>query len=207
MQNLALNWVVQGLNIVYVTLELSEDLCGLRLDSMLTGYSTKEVFKRTDDVTIKIIKKSKRAGALRIVQLPNGINVNDLKAYLKELQIQHDIKIDGVILDYLDLMSPISERISVDNLYLKDKYVSEELRNLAVEEDILLASASQLIVVQRRKWISALTILQADSARYRRQITSWPSTTAMPCGKGKSANPVSQDPFFYRSRSQGGSWV
>ena len=45
LQNLALNWTLQGLNVLYISLELSEELCSMRLDSMLTGYNTKELFQ------------------------------------------------------------------------------------------------------------------------------------------------------------------
>jgi replicative DNA helicase len=144
LQNLALNWVEKGYNVLYVSLELSEDLCGMRLDSMLTGYSTKQLFKNMDDVALKIAIKGKRSGKLQLVQLPNGINVNDLKAYIKEYQIQNNITVDCVLLDYLDLMNPAKVKISSDNISQKDKHVSEELRNFAMEGDYLFATASQL---------------------------------------------------------------
>jgi replicative DNA helicase len=136
--------VEKGFNVLYVSLELSEDLCGMRLDSMLTGYSTKQLFKNMDDVALKISMKSKKCGKLQLVQLPNGINVNDLKAYIKEYQIQNNVKIDGVLLDYLDLMNPAKVKISSDNISQKDKHVSEELRNFSMEGDYLFATASQL---------------------------------------------------------------
>jgi replicative DNA helicase len=144
LQNLALNWVEKGYNVIYVSLELSEDLCGMRLDSMHTGYSTKELFKNKDDVALKIAMKGKKSGKLQLVQLPNGINVNDLKAYIKEYQIQNNITVDCVLLDYLDLMNPAKVKISSDNISQKDKHVSEELRNFAMEGDYLFATASQL---------------------------------------------------------------
>lgn len=144
LQNLALNWVERGLTVVYVSLELSEDLCGMRLDSMLTGYSTKEIFKNMSDVALKVAMKGKKSGRLQLVQLPNGINVNDLRAYIKEYQIQNNITVDAVLLDYLDLMNPAKVKISADNISQKDKHVSEELRNFAIEGDYLFATASQL---------------------------------------------------------------
>lgn len=144
LQNLAINWAEMGYNVVYVSLELSEDLCGMRLDSMITGYNTKELFRNKDDVAMKVRMKGKKSGGVQIVQLPNGIDVNDLKAYIKEYQIQHDIKVDAVLVDYLDLMMPAKTKVSADNVFLKDKHVSEELRNFAMEGDYLFATASQL---------------------------------------------------------------
>jgi len=144
MQNLALNWVLAGFNVVYVSLELSEELCSMRMDSMLTGYSTRDLFKNMEDVDLKLRMTSKKAGKLQVVQLPNGCNVNDLKAYLKEYQIQHNVTVDAICVDYLDLMSPAGKKISASDLFIKDKYVSEELRNFAIEQNILFVTASQL---------------------------------------------------------------
>jgi hypothetical protein len=48
------------------------------------------------------------------------------------------------MVDYLDLLMPVSAKVSPNDLFVKDKYVSEELRNLAKELDILMVTASQL---------------------------------------------------------------
>jgi len=144
LQNLALNWSMEGHNVLYVSLELSEELCSMRLDSMLTGMNTKDVFKNVGDVDLKVRMKGKKSGALQIVQLKNGINVNDLTAYLRELEIKTDTKFDCVLVDYLDLMMPAGFKVDPSNLFIKDKYVSEELRNFAVENNLLFATASQL---------------------------------------------------------------
>jgi len=52
--------------------------------------------------------------------------------------------VDFVMIDYLDLLMPVSAKVSPNDLFVKDKYVSEELRNLAVERNLLLVTASQL---------------------------------------------------------------
>jgi replicative DNA helicase len=144
LQNLALNWAKQGLNVVYVSLELSEGLCSMRMDSMLTGTSTKEIYKQIDDVDLKVRMAGKKSGNLQIVQLPNGITVNDLKSWLKEFTIQQGARVDCVVIDYLDLMMPAGQKISVADLFIKDKLVSEELRNFAIQGNYFLATASQL---------------------------------------------------------------
>jgi hypothetical protein len=41
MQNLAVNWIERGLNGVYITLELNEELCCMRIDGMLTKTAQK----------------------------------------------------------------------------------------------------------------------------------------------------------------------
>jgi archaellum biogenesis ATPase FlaH len=144
MQNLALNWLMNGIDGVYITLELSEELCSMRIDSMLTGVTSKEIFKEIDTVEMKIKMVGKKAGNLRIKYMPAQSNVNDLRAYLKELQVQTGRKIGYLCVDYLDLLMPVSAKVSPSDLFVKDKYVSEELRNLAREMDLVLVTASQL---------------------------------------------------------------
>jgi len=144
MQNLAVNWVQNGLNGVYITLELSEGLCSMRLDSMMTDTSTREIFKDLDNVEMKVKMVSKKAGQLRIKYMPAQSNVNDIRAYVKELQIQTGMKCDFLCIDYLDLIMPVSAKVSPSDLFVKDKYVSEELRNLAKELNVLFVTASQL---------------------------------------------------------------
>ena len=144
MQNLSLNWLSAGLDGVYITLELSEELCSMRIDSMLTGVTTREIFKDLDTVEMKIKMMGKKSGNLRIKYMPAQSNVNDLRAYLKELQVQTGRKISYLCVDYLDLLMPVGAKISASDLFVKDKYVSEELRNLAKEMDVVLVTASQL---------------------------------------------------------------
>ena len=145
LQNLAVNWANAGLNVVYLSLELSEKLCAMRIDAMHTNYETREVMRNIDDVHMKIrASQQKSQGSLRIKQMPNGCTTNDIRAYIKEYEISVNKKVDAILVDYLDLMSPMSKKISAENLFVKDKYVTEELRNLAVELDMVTVSASQL---------------------------------------------------------------
>ena len=144
MQNLAVNWVEAGLSGVYITLELSEGLCAMRIDGMLTNTAQKEIFRDLDTVEMKIKMMGKKSGKMRIKYMPAQSTVNDIRAYLKELQIQTGLKADFLCVDYLDLLMPVSAKVSPNDLFVKDKYVSEELRNLAKELNILFVTASQL---------------------------------------------------------------
>jgi len=144
MQNLAVNWVEAGLNGIFVTLELSEDLCAMRLDSMMTGTPSKSIFRNIDDVEMKVKMKAKAAGNLQIKYFPAQSNINDIRAFVKELQVKTGGRIDFMCIDYLDLLMPVSAKVSPSDLFVKDKYVSEEIRNLGKELDIVMVTASQL---------------------------------------------------------------
>ena len=144
MMNIALNWLSQGLSGVYVTLELSEELTSLRTDAMLTSMSTKDIRKNLEDTALRVKMNGKKMGQYRVKALPAQSNVNAIRAYIKEVQIQTGIKVDFVMIDYLDLVMPVSVKVNPNDQFIKDKYVSEELRNLAKELGILMITASQL---------------------------------------------------------------
>jgi len=144
LQNLGVNWALNGLNVVYISLELSEQLISMRLDSMVSGYGAKEIMKNMDDVDLKVRMKGKGKGKFRVKYMPSGSTANDVRVFLREYEIQSGIKVDALLVDYLDLMMPNGQKISAENLFVKDKYVSEELRNLSMERQILMATASQL---------------------------------------------------------------
>jgi len=144
MMNIALNWLQQGLSGVYITLELSEELTSLRTDAMLTQMSTKDIRKDIDTTTMKVMLVGKKSGQYRVKGLPAQSNINDIRSYIKEVQIQTGIKVDFMMIDYLDLLMPVSAKVSPNDLFVKDKYVSEELRNLAKELGVLMVTASQL---------------------------------------------------------------
>jgi len=142
--NLGVNWASMGLNVLYLTFELSEELVSMRIDSMLTGVPARDIFREIDDVEVKVKMIGKKSGALQVKYMPSGKNANDIRSYIKEYEVKMDRKIDVMLVDYLDLMMPISKRISPADLFIKDKFVSEELRNLAMEKNCVFVTASQL---------------------------------------------------------------
>jgi len=142
--NMGVNWALAGLNVVYITFELSENLVSMRVDSMTTDIPSRDVFKSIDDVEMKVKMIGKKSGAFQVKYMPTGKNANDIRSYLKEYEIKTGKKVDVLLVDYLDLMHPIAAKISAENLFVKDKYVSEELRNLAMELQCIFVTASQL---------------------------------------------------------------
>ncbi len=143
-QNLCLNWAQMGLNVVYITLELSEELSAMRIDAMVTDRSTRRIFKELDDVELQVRTVGKKSGMLRIKYMSSGSTINDVRAYLKELQIVTGQIVDCVCIDYLDLMIPITKKVAPGDLFIKDKYVTEEMRNFSMETQTVLVTASQL---------------------------------------------------------------
>lgn len=144
MQNQAVLMSKIGLNVVYISLELSEEMISMRLDSMVTGVTGREIFARLDDVEIKVMQAGKKAADLHVKQMPQGTTTNDLRAYLKNYEIETGHACDVLMVDYLDLMFPNNKKIDVSNLFVKDKFITEELRGLCVEKNMVGVTASQL---------------------------------------------------------------
>jgi KaiC/GvpD/RAD55 family RecA-like ATPase len=144
MMNIALSWLQAGLSGVYISLELSEELVALRTDAMLTSMGTKDIRKDIDTTELKVKMVGKKAGKYRIKALPAQSNVNDIRSFIKEYQIQTNNKVDFVMCDYLDLVMPVSVKVNPNDQFIKDKYVAEELRNLSQELGVLFVTASQL---------------------------------------------------------------
>jgi replicative DNA helicase len=101
MMNIALNWIQTGLHGVYVTLELSEELTGLRTIAMLTNSSTKDIRKDKDTAALKVKMVGKKSGSYQVKYMPAQSNINDIRSFIKEYQIQTGNKIDFMMIDYL----------------------------------------------------------------------------------------------------------
>ena len=128
----------------YLSTALLTSLISSCHGGILTDTNTRDIYKNLDTVDLKVKMKGKESGKLRIKYIQSGSTAIDIRTYIKEFEIQHNCKCDVVLIDYLDLLMPINRRVSPSDLFVKDKYVSEELRNLAVDLNCVMITASQL---------------------------------------------------------------
>jgi replicative DNA helicase len=132
------NAMKAGKNVVHYTFELSEEAVGLRYDSNLCNVPSNEVCKRKDQVMENY--KDHELGKLIIKEYPTGAaSVITIKNHLDKLLLKN-FKPSLIVVDYADIMR--STR-SYDSLRHELKLVYEELRNLAMELDIPIWTASQ----------------------------------------------------------------
>lgn len=144
MTNIAINFLMRKLNVCYITLELAEDVVAKRFDSMITGISQREIFEKMTKVSSDLERMSPGMGTLRIKRMPESTtNANHIRAYLKEFEMVNGFLPDVVVVDYMDLMAS-NQKISAENVSVKDKYVAEEIRSIAHEFNLLMVSASQM---------------------------------------------------------------
>ena len=134
-------------NILYITLEMSEERIAERIDANVLNVPMKDLPDLSKKMYDKKIDKirAKTKGRLIIKEYPTAsAHVGHFRHLLQELEIKKDFKPDMIFIDYLNICS--SHRIrpgSGANSYTLVKSIAEELRGLAVEFDVPIMSATQ----------------------------------------------------------------
>lgn len=144
MANLSVNLMEAGYNVLYISLELADLLVSKRFDAMITGVPYAEHKNRSREIADQVIIKGQSMADLTIKRMRESVTTaNDLRAYLKEYELTKGFLPDVLVVDYLDLMAS-NRNISVENVFIKDKFIAEEVRSLADEFNMMAISASQL---------------------------------------------------------------
>ena len=145
MCHLAGSYMRAGYNVLYITLEIAEELIAQRIDANLMNKKLSEVVTLTQDSFLSNVDKitKKTIGQLVIKQYPPAsANINHFRALLNELSLKESFKPDVIIVDYLGLC--LSARVkSAENSFNYYKSVAEEVRGLAVERQIPIISNHQ----------------------------------------------------------------
>jgi replicative DNA helicase len=147
MCHMAANCISQGKNVLYITLEMSEERIAERIDANLMNIpiqQLKELPKTMFDDRIKKINE-KINGRLIIKEYPTAsANAGHFKALLNELRLKRNFDPDIIFVDYLNICSSSRYRAGTSaNSYTIIKAIAEELRGLAVEFDLPLVTATQ----------------------------------------------------------------
>lgn len=140
--NLGINFASQGLNVLYISLELSEELVAQRLDTMFTGIPTVAWQQNYREIAVSLDQISPKMGKMTIKRMHSGATSNQIRAYLKEFELKKGYIPDLLIVDYLDIMGA-NEHVSADNVSEKDKRAAEQLRDIGFEYNMFIATASQ----------------------------------------------------------------
>jgi replicative DNA helicase len=139
--------LIDGLNVLYITLEMAEERIAERIDANLMNVAMDELAVLPKDVYEKKIEKikSKTVGKLIIKEYPTAsAGSNNFRYLLNELKLKKNFKPDIIYVDYLNICN--SSRLKVGsnvNSYLYVKAIAEELRGLAVEHNLPIVSATQ----------------------------------------------------------------
>jgi replicative DNA helicase len=147
MCHVAASTLAQGKNVLYITLEMAEERIAERIDANLMNITLdqlKDLPKSIFDNRIEKIR-NKTEGRLIIKEYPTaGAHTGHFKALLNELQLKKQFKPAMIIIDYLNICSSSRFKSGSNiNSYTLIKSIAEELRGLAVEEDLPILSATQ----------------------------------------------------------------
>ena len=146
MCHLAASSLLEGKNVLYITLEMAEERIAERIDANLLDVTTDDLHalpKTMFDDRVKRLKE-KSPGKLIIKEYPTAsAHSGHFKALLNELALKKSFKPDVLFIDYLNICS--SSRFKGGNIssYFYIKAIAEELRGLAVEFKLPIFTATQ----------------------------------------------------------------
>jgi hypothetical protein len=147
MCHVAASTLMQGRNVLYITMEMAEERIAERIDANLMNITMSElkVIDKTayDNRMSKI--SGKTHGKLIIKEYPTaGAHSGHFRALIEELKIKRDFTPDLLIIDYLNICSSARMKMGASvNSYTYIKSIAEELRGLAVEYAVPLLTATQ----------------------------------------------------------------
>ena len=140
--------LTQGKNVLYITMEMSEERIAERIDANLLDVPLDQLEHLSKDMlTNKVATIGSRTnGKLIIKEYPTGqANTSHFRALLNELKLKKNFMPDIIFIDYLNICA--SSRMKgmggAVNSYTYIKAIAEEIRGLAVEFDVPIVSATQ----------------------------------------------------------------
>lgn len=158
LQNISVNLVENGYNVIYVTLEMGTRKCIKRMGSMRlkipidqydelskdSMFMKQKINQSKNTTSSTDLFDGKKAGRLFVKKYPTSdCTVTDLENYIKKFEETKKVKIDVIVIDYINLMS-IEKGYDIKTmLYLKGKHLAEGLRRLADKYDVCVITATQ----------------------------------------------------------------
>ena len=139
--------LTKGLNVLYITMEMSEEKIAERIDANLLNVTTDELGILPKDVYDKKIQRvrNKTTGKLIIKEYPTAsVGASHFRHLINELRIKRNFTPDIIYIDYLNICASSRLRAGSNiNSYTYVKAIAEELRGLAVEYSVPIVSATQ----------------------------------------------------------------
>tara|TARA_R110000737_G_scaffold343662_2_gene369872 strand:- start:426 stop:1415 length:990 start_codon:yes stop_codon:yes gene_type:complete len=142
--NQAVRSLMEGSNVLYISLEMAEDKIAQRFDSIMSLIPQKKLKEPTGQLNLKErldIFQEEFKSRLVIKEFPTSTaTVNTVRALLTQLANYEEFSPDLIIVDYLELLRPTREIL---HEYQAQQRIAEELRGLAMENSLLVWTATQ----------------------------------------------------------------
>lgn len=153
--SLAADYLQTGHNVLYISMEMAEEVCAKRIDANMLDVSLDDI----DDGNVSYAeykakmekwREKTTLGRLVIKQYPTGgANANTFRALLNELKLKKNFVPSVIMIDYLGICGSCRMKVYTENSYTLVKAIAEELRAFAVESETVLWTAAQ---VGRAAW-------------------------------------------------------
>ena len=135
-----------GKNVLYITMEMSEERIAERIDANLLDTPIDKLDTLTKEQLMRGVENLKTNGKLIVKEYPTGqAHTNHFRALMNELKLKRNFVPDIIYIDYLNICA--SSRMKgmggAINSYSYIKAIAEEIRGLAVEFDVPIVSATQ----------------------------------------------------------------
>ena len=146
MVSLAADFLKQGLNVLYVTLELSEEKILKRFDANIADVSQKELAHYSNENFQALVDYADMIGMGQLVikEYPSAYtSSNTVRRLINDYKNLEGIKFEVVIVDYLGILGADTQGVNSE-MYIKGKFVAQELRDIAIEEDLAIITAQQV---------------------------------------------------------------
>lgn len=143
--SLAADFLLQGYNVLYITAEMAEERISERVDANLLDVPLDQISNVPREEFVNRVDRvhAKTTGRLFIREFPTAAaHAGHIRHLLHELKIKEQFIPDVIFVDYLNIMSSMRVRRS-DNTYVFVKAIAEELRGLAVEQNVAVISSTQ----------------------------------------------------------------
>ena len=146
MCHVAASCLLQGKNVLYITMEMAEERIAERIDANLLNINIKDLAGLPKVMFENKVNRlaSKTQGKLIIKEYPTAsAHVGHFKSLLSDLALKRSIRPDIIFVDYLNICASQRYKGSIVNSYTYVKAIAEELRGLACEHDVPIVSATQ----------------------------------------------------------------
>ena len=147
MCHVAASSLLEGKNVLYITLEMAEEKIAERIDANLLNIPIQDISELPKPIfDSKVTSLSKKTqGKLIIKEYPTAAaHSGHFKALINELALKKSFRPDIIFIDYLNICGSSRYRGNANvNSYSYIKAIAEELRGLAVESNVPIVSATQ----------------------------------------------------------------
>ena len=138
--------LLQGKNVLYITLEMAEEKIAERIDANLLNIPIQKLADLPKSMFDKKIRtlSNKTKGKLIIKEYPTAsAHVGHFKSLVSDLALKRSVRPDIIFIDYLNICASQRYKGSIVNSYTYVKAIAEELRGFAVECNVPIVSATQ----------------------------------------------------------------